>query len=81
MNEAVKPVKDRSFGVKRLPLLPVPRNPNALLLDIIVVCELHMTMRMCGKYYKVDVFVVVIALVVMVSYLVHCCFSKQFAYG
>ena len=63
MNEAVKPIKDKSFGVKHLPLLPVPRNPNELILKIVVICELHMTIRIFGEYFVVIAAVVIVIIV------------------
>ena len=48
-NEAIKQPNQRKFSVKHVPLCPIPRDPNGLIIDAIVFCELHITVRLCGK--------------------------------
>ena len=48
MNEAIQS-KPR-FGVKRLPITPLPLQPDALIATMILICLLHARMRLSGKY-------------------------------
>ena len=51
MNEAIKAPNDRHFSVKHMPLCQYPLNPNGLIIDAIVFCELHMRIRLCGDNF------------------------------
>ena len=65
-NEAIKPPKDRCFSVKNAPIIPVPRDTNALIIDAVVFCELHMRVRLCGNLLLLVVVVVVVVVVSVV---------------
>ena len=49
MNEAIQS-KPR-FGVKRLPITPLPLQPDTLIATLILICLLHARMRLSGKYW------------------------------
>ena len=46
MNEAVK--TNPSFSVKGLPRTPLPRDPNALIISWMLICSLHIDLRLAG---------------------------------
>ena len=49
MNEAIKAPNDRRFSVKHMPLCQYPLDPNGLIINAIVFCELHMRIRLCSN--------------------------------
>lgn len=46
MNEAIR--SKPAFSVKNMPQTPLPRDPNTLIIKWMLLCTLHMDMRICG---------------------------------